>query len=186
MRTPLRQRAKVLHVEFVRADGTRRHEIALVDVCVNTVGEIGSRAVWKTDTLRELYCTFAEPDAIGLSSIPGRILPTGRCRAERCRRPVRPRIVIHTVLAPIAPGLLEPVGLQRLRGPAARGDETRPAHMGHRRPRRRTRTEFGPGDRIAVTLRTDGPRVIDVPAMLADEHASSANLLISSIAEEIR
>ena len=53
-------------------------EIALVDACVNTIGEIGARAVWKTDTLRELYCTFAEPDAIGLSSIPGRIMPTGR------------------------------------------------------------------------------------------------------------
>ena len=71
-------RAKVLHVDVAKADGTWRHEIALVDVCVNTIGEIGSRAVWKTDTLRELYCTFAEPGAIGLSSIPGRIMPTGR------------------------------------------------------------------------------------------------------------
>ena len=71
-------RAKVLHVDVARADGTRRHEIALVDVCVNTIGEVGSRALWKTDTLRELYCTFAEPDAIGLSSIPGQIMPTGR------------------------------------------------------------------------------------------------------------
>ena len=71
-------RAKVLHVDVARADGTRRHEIALVDVCVNTISEVGSRALWKTDTLRELYCTFAEPDAIGLSSIPGRIMPTGR------------------------------------------------------------------------------------------------------------
>ena len=64
------RRAKVLHVDLVRADGTRRHEIALVDVCVNTISEIGSRAVWQTATLRELYCTFAEPHAIGLSSHP--------------------------------------------------------------------------------------------------------------------
>jgi hypothetical protein len=65
---PPTARAKVLHIDVARTDGTRRHEIALVDVCVNTIGEVGSRALWKTDTLRELYCTFAEPGAIGLSA----------------------------------------------------------------------------------------------------------------------
>jgi predicted polyphosphate/ATP-dependent NAD kinase len=180
---PHTKRAKMLHVELVRADGTRRHEIALVDVCVNTVGEIGSRAVWKTDTLRELYCTFAEPDAIGLSSIPGRILPTSRF--------ARTGVAVQfgssrTVLAPIGPGLLEPVGLQYCAALApgvtryVRLTSGTVALDGERE------LEFGPGDRIAVTLKTDGPRVIDVPATLADEHASSAEQLISSIAEEIR
>jgi predicted polyphosphate/ATP-dependent NAD kinase len=182
---PPTQQAKVLHVELVRADGTRRHDIALVDVCVSTVGEIGSRAVWKTDTLRELYCTFAEPDAIGLSSIAGRILPTGRFAPNGVAVQFGPEPA-RTVLAPIAPGLLEPVGLQHCETVAP--DVTRYVRLtsgtvaldGERE------LEFGPDDRISVTLRTDGPRVIDVPATLADEHSRNSDLLISSIAEEIR
>jgi predicted polyphosphate/ATP-dependent NAD kinase len=182
---PPTQQAKVLHVELVRADGTRRHDIALVDVCVNTVGEIGSRAVWKTDTLRELYCTFAEPDAIGLSSIPGRILPTGRFAPNGVAVQFGPE-PSRTVLAPIAPGLLEPVGLQHCEALApgvtryVRLTSGTVALDGERE------LEFGPDDRIAITLKTDGPRVIDVPSTLAGEHASSSDLLISSTAEEIR
>ena len=182
---PPTQPAKVLHVELVRADGTRRHDIALVDVCVSTVGEIGSRAVWKTDTLRELYCTFAEPDAIGLSSIPGRILPTGRFAPNGVAVQFGPETA-RTVLAPIAPGLLEPVGLQHCEALApgvtryVRLTSGTVALDGERE------LEFGPGDRISVTLKTDGPRVIDVPATLADEHSRNSDLLISSIAEEIR
>jgi predicted polyphosphate/ATP-dependent NAD kinase len=182
---PPTQQAKVLHVELVRADGTRRHDIALVDVCVNTVGEIGSRAVWKTDTLRELYCTFAEPDAIGLSAIPGRILPTGRFAPNGVAVQFGPE-PSRTVLAPIAPGLLEPVGLQHCEALApgvtryVRLTSGTVALDGERE------LEFGPDDRISVTLKTDGPRVIDVRATLADEHASNSDLLISSTAEEIR
>jgi predicted polyphosphate/ATP-dependent NAD kinase len=182
---PPTQQAKVLHVELVRADGTRRHDIALVDVCVSTVGEIGSRAVWKTDTLRELYCTFAEPDAIGLSSIPGRILPTGRFAPNGVAVQFGPEPA-RTVLAPIAPGLLEPVGLQHCEALApgvtryVRLTSGTVALDGERE------LEFGPSDRISVTLKTDGPRVIDVPATLADEHSRNSDLLISSIAEEIR
>ena len=66
-------RSKVLHV-----DAGRTREIALVDVCVSTVTHIGSKAVWQPATLREIYCTFAEPHAIGLSSIAGLLLPTRR------------------------------------------------------------------------------------------------------------
>ena len=152
----------MLHVDVVRADGTRRHEIALVDVCVNTISEIGSRALWKTDTLRELYCTFAEPDAIGLSSIPGRIMPTGRSAPNGVAVRIGPE-PSRTVLAPIAPGLLEPVGSHALR-PLQPGVTRRVglargtlALDGERE------LEFGPGDRIGVTLAADGPRVIDVP-----------------------
>jgi predicted polyphosphate/ATP-dependent NAD kinase len=179
-------RAKVLHIDVARADGARRHEIALVDVCVNTIGEIGSRAVWKTDTLRELYCTFAEPDAIGLSSIPGRIMPTSRSAPTGVAVMMgRNGHSSRTVLAPIAPGLLEPVGL----------DVCEPLRPGVTRYTQLTRgtlafdgereLEFGPGDRIGITLAADGPRVIDVPAALASEWSYST-VSMNSIAKEIR
>ena len=181
------ERAKVLHVDVARADGTGRHEIALVDVCVNTIGEIGSRAVWKTDSLRELYCTFAESDAIGLSSIPGQIMPTGRTAPHGVAVLIGPSgRSSRTVLAPIAPGLLEPVGV----------DACEPLHPGVTRHVGLARgtvaldgereLEFGPGDRIGVTLAADGPRVIDVPAVLAGERSCCSTIFMNSVAEEIR
>jgi predicted polyphosphate/ATP-dependent NAD kinase len=181
------ERAKVLHVDVARADGTGRHEIALVDVCVNTIGEIGSRAVWKTDSLRELYCTFAESDAIGLSSIPGQIMPTGRAAPHGVAVLIGPSgRSSRTVLAPIAPGLLEPVGV----------DACEPLHPGVTRHVGLARgtvafdgereLEFGPGDRIGVTLAADGPRVIDVPAVLASECSCCSTIFMNSVAEEIQ
>jgi predicted polyphosphate/ATP-dependent NAD kinase len=181
------ERAKVLHVDVARADGTGRHEIALVDVCVNTIGEIGSRAVWKTDSLRELYCTFAESDAIGLSSIPGQIMPTGRTAPHGVAVLIGPSgRSSRTVLAPIAPGLLEPVGV----------DACEPLHPGVTRHVGLARgtvaldgereLEFGPGDRIGVTLAADGPRVIDVPAVLASECSCCSTIFMKSVAEEIQ
>ena len=181
------ERAKVLHVDVARADGTGRHEIALVDVCVNTIGEIGSRAVWKTDSLRELYCTFAESDAIGLSSIPGQIMPTGRTAPHGVAVLIGPSgRSSRTVLAPIAPGLLEPVGV----------DACEPLHPGVTRHVGLARgtvaldgereLEFGPGDRIGVTLAADGPRVIEVPAVLASECSCCSTVFMNSVAEEIQ
>jgi predicted polyphosphate/ATP-dependent NAD kinase len=161
-------RAKVLHVEVARANGAVRHEVALVDVCVNTLGVIGSRALWKADSLRELYCTFAEPHAIGLTSIAGRLRPTGRNEPRGVVvRLVDPSVAAHTVLAPIAPGLLEPVGvlgsieLQLTVPYRVELDRGTIALDGERE------LEFGPDDAITVTLAQDGPRVIDVPTVLA-------------------
>jgi hypothetical protein len=184
---PPTARAKVLHVDVARADGTRRHEIALVDVCVNTIGEVGSRALWKTDTLRELYCTFAEPGAIGLSSIPGQIMPTGRAAPNGVAVMIGPiSRSSRTVLAPIAPGLLEPVGLDGC-------EPLRPGVTSHVGLPRGTlafdgerELEFGPGDRIGITLAADGPRVIDVPAVLASQSSWYSTVWMNSLAKEIR
>ncbi|HEY5855433.1 MAG TPA: NAD(+)/NADH kinase [Aldersonia sp.] len=165
------ERAKLLHVDVIRADGSTVHEVALVDVCVNTLGDIGSRAVWQISTLRELYCTFAEPHAIGLSAIPARVRPTGR-DADRgvAVTLTDPAAAAHTVLAPIAPGLIETVGIGSARAlelgvaEQVRLDRGTVALDGERE------IEFSPGDRVSVTLARDGPRVIDVPTLLA-QHA---------------
>lgn len=160
--------AKLLHVAVTRGNGDSQHEVALVDVCVNTLGEIGARVLWKAASLRELYCTFGEPHSIGLSSIAGRVRPTGRHEPRGVvLRLDDPRVATRTVLARLAPGLLEPVGV------LASGE----LHLDvpHRVDLDRgtiavdgeRELEFGPNDTITVTLRQDGPRVIDVPAVLA-------------------
>jgi len=160
--------AKLLHVEVTRGNGSVRHEVALVDVCVNTLSVLGSRALWKADSLRELYCTFAEPHAIGLTSIAGRLRPTGRYEPRGVAvRLDDPSVAAHSVLAPIAPGLLESVGvlgstelLLNVPHPVEL-DRGTIALDGERE------VEFGPDDAITVTLAQDGPRVIDVPTVLA-------------------
>ena len=55
-----------------------RAETALIDVAVSTERHVGSRAVWDPATLTQLFCAFAEPDAIGLSSILGQLSPVAR------------------------------------------------------------------------------------------------------------
>jgi predicted polyphosphate/ATP-dependent NAD kinase len=158
---------KMLHVEITRPSGRVDHEVALVDACVNTAMDIGSRALWTGTSLRELYCTFGEPHGIGLSSIVGRLLPTGRADANGAAVMLTdPATAAHTVLAPLAPGLLQPVGVTSIgvltpdRPHPVRLDRGTVAVDGERE------VEFGPQDRVTVTLRHDGPRVIDVPATL--------------------
>lgn len=66
---------KALHVSI--NDGERQ-DIALVDAVISTDRYIGARALWKTDSLREVYLTFADPQAIGLSALGGLLQPLGR------------------------------------------------------------------------------------------------------------
>ncbi|HEY7812027.1 MAG TPA: ATP-NAD kinase, partial [Nakamurella sp.] len=80
------------------------------------------------------------------------------------------------VLAPLAPGLLQPVGVTRVgellpnRPRAVNLDRGTVAVDGERE------LEFGPDDRVTVTLRHDGPRVIDVAATLGAPNATHALL----------
>src|SRR6185369_13755846 len=114
---------------------------------------VGARAVWDPATVTQLFCAFAEPDAIGLSSVLGQLAPVARHEPHG----VTARLSAgapRQVLAPIAPGLVVPVGV----------GEIEPT--------------FGPGEEPAVRLRPDGPRCVDVPAVLT---ASARLGLLASI-----
>ena len=162
-------RAKKLVLEC----GQQREE-ALVDVAITSDDLVGSGAVWEADSISELFLAFAEPDAIGLSAIGGHIRPTGRQHehglALRLGRPAD-----RLVTAPIAPGLLSTIGVKA--AVALEVGSSQPVHMsagviaidGERRVR------FGPETRPTVTLRADGPRVVDVKATLA--YAATSGLL---------
>ena len=154
-------RAKLLEVRV-----GDRTETALVDVAVSTQRHVGARAVWDPATVTQLFCAFAEPDAIGLSSVLGQLHPvtrhephgvTARLAADAPRQ----------VLAPIAPGLVVPVGVREIE-PMHPGSmhavDTRAGVIAVDGERELT---FGPGERPAVRLRADGPRCVDVSAVLA-------------------
>jgi predicted polyphosphate/ATP-dependent NAD kinase len=154
-------RAKLLEV---RAGD--RAETALVDVAVSTERHVGTRALWEPATLTQLFCAFAEPDAIGLSSILGQLSPVGR----RDPHGVTARLAVgapRQVLAPIAPGVVVPVGVSEI-GRMLPGDvhpvDARAGVIAVDGERELT---FEPGERPGVRLRADGPRCVDVPAVLA-------------------
>jgi predicted polyphosphate/ATP-dependent NAD kinase len=165
-------RAKLLEV---RAQD--RTETALVDVAVSTERHVGARAVWDPATVTQLFCTFAEPDAIGLSSVLGQLAPvarhephgiTARLSADAPRQ----------VLAPIAPGLVVPVGVGQIETMRPGSVHLLDARAGVIAVDGERELTFGRGEEPTVRLRPDGPRCVDVSAVLA---ASARLGLLTSI-----
>ena len=52
-------------------------DMALIDAVVMEQPFVGARAVWNLSEVRQIICTRAEPDSIGLSSIGGCVCPVG-------------------------------------------------------------------------------------------------------------
>ncbi len=154
-------RAKLLEV---RAGD--RVETALVDVAVSVERHVGARAVWDPATVTQLFCAFAEPDAIGLSSVLGQLSPVARHEPHGVTARLSPDAA-RQVLAPIAPGLVVPVGVTEI-GPIHPGSvhhvDARAGVIAVDGERELT---FSPGEHLTVRLRADGPRCVDVPAVLA-------------------
>ncbi len=143
-----------------------RAEIALVDVAVSTARHVAARAVWDPATLTQVFCAFAEPDAIGLSSILGQLSPAGRRDPHGVTARLDPGSPVQ-VMAPIAPGLVRPVGvrdIERMLPAAVHRVEARAGILAVDGERELT---FEPGERPTVRLRADGPWCVDVPAVLA-------------------
>jgi predicted polyphosphate/ATP-dependent NAD kinase len=154
-------RAKMLEVRV-----GARAEAALIDVAVSTQRHVGARAVWDPATLTQLFCAFAEPDVIGLSSILGQLSPVARHEPHGVTARLAPEAAAR-VLAPIAPGLIMPVGvreIEQMRPGSVYPVDARAGVIAVDGERELT---FGPGERPTVRLRTDGPRCVDVSAVLA-------------------
>lgn len=87
-------------------------DIALVDAAFVTDGYAGARAVWRMETVRDLFVTFADPEVIGLAAIAGLIEPVSRRTSGGLMvRFAPPREAPVVLRAPIAPGLIEQVGI---------------------------------------------------------------------------
>jgi predicted polyphosphate/ATP-dependent NAD kinase len=142
-----------------------RAETALVDVAVCTERHVASRAVWDPATLTQLFCAFAEPDAIGLSAVLGQLSPVTRADPHG----VTARLTAngpHQILAPIGPGLVVPVGVRDIEpmrpGPVYPVD----ADAGVLAVDGERELTFEPGDQPTVRLRADGPWCVNVSAVM--------------------
>jgi predicted polyphosphate/ATP-dependent NAD kinase len=88
-------------------------EIALVDVAVVTERYIGARALWRTETFRELFVTFADPEVIGMSAIAGLLTPVTRLDGHGLHVNMAPEDAANILLdTPIAPGYMRGIGIR--------------------------------------------------------------------------
>ncbi|AVD88406.1 MULTISPECIES: ATP-NAD kinase family protein [Pseudomonas] len=149
-------------------------EWALVEVAVSPQRFVGARALSRSEDLSEVFACFAEPHAIGLSSLCGLWCPVSRHAAQGAWVRLNPGAE-HALLAPLAPGLLQgcgitasgflapgvPHGLSLASGTLALDGERE--------------IEFAEGDNPTITLDHQGPLTVDVEAVLA--HAARHHLL---------
>jgi predicted polyphosphate/ATP-dependent NAD kinase len=150
-------------------------DLALVDAAVTRERFVGARALWRHDALSEVFVTFADPGAVGLSAVAGLLEPVQRgcgrgLHVRLARDPGRAQIVLHV---PLAPGLVTSIavaGYERF-GPgdtiALDGDGGAIALDGEREIERR-------GDDRATVRLADGPLRIDVDAVMANAAAAGA------------
>jgi predicted polyphosphate/ATP-dependent NAD kinase len=139
-------------------------DIALVDVAVSAQQFVGARALWEMSGLQELFLTQGTPSNLGLSSIAGWSHPITTEDA------VGLQLILgnggRQVRAPIAPGLIVPVGISR----------ERLIQPGERIPIRHAPAMLAldgerellirPGEQWQVALSWDGPKVLDVDRTL--------------------
>lgn len=183
--------AKVAFASNKRLDvvvGERPAEIALVDVAFVTDSYIGARALWRTETFRELFVTFADPEVIGMAAIAGLIEPVGRREAGGMMVSLAPAATARTVLnAPIAPGLVVPVGIDDWRRMPA-GIPFHPHLAAGSVALDGEREIFFDGrEPVSVTLTADAFRTVNVPAVMqfAATHGllrAGASLLATALA----
>jgi predicted polyphosphate/ATP-dependent NAD kinase len=165
-------RNKILRLEI---NGSPK-DLAVVDISVSKNRWVGSKALWRPEALDQIFVTFAEPGAIGLSSVAGLIQPVSRRAPHGLRIDLAPpeRAKV-TLQCPIAPGLIVPVGIENVQE----------IHCGEiQNPRLTQGTIALDGEReleyvscrhVAVRLDAQGPYTIDIDKVM--ERAAHERLL---------
>lgn len=154
-------------------------DIALVDVAVVTDRYIGAKAVWKTQTISEIFVTFADSNLIGLSAVAGLLKNVGR--REKGGLAVQladPKFCKKRLQAPIAPGMVEMLGIEGVRS-IFEGEECRPiipagslALDGERE------LSFDSQQNVTIKLRENAFRTVNIPGIM---HYATENGLLCKI-----
>lgn len=161
---------KILQVSI---NGGQNSDVALVDVSVTTEPYAGARALWRGENLREIFVTFADPEVIGLSAVAGFLQPVSRLDPFGLRVQLKAPATAETVLkVPIAPGLIEPIGIRHHERLAANETITLHHESGMISLDGERVIPIRPNDRIEVTLLQNAFNTLDVGAVMryAAEH----------------
>jgi len=166
----------------VDINGSERSDIALVDVAICAERYIGARALWHTENFRELFVTFGNPEAIGMSAIAALLQPLSR--SEPSGLHVRLTSVPeanHSIAVPIAPGLIRDIGIVG-HSTLEPGVSVRVRQAGGVVALDGERElEFGDRDEVTVTLEKDAFKTVNVRACM--HHAATHSLMAGTITE---
>ena len=154
-------------IEVSINEGERR-DIALVDAVISTDRFIGARALWKMENLAAVYLTFADPQAIGLSAIGGLLQPVGRREPGGLAITLSDDPLLRRVqlLAPIAPGMVRPVGIAHWEAMPANQPFTVALDAGVVALDGEREMTFDSGDRVQLTLVENAFPTVDVAACM--------------------
>ncbi len=167
--TEVSRPCKVLHLEF--QDGTK--DIALIDAVVLGDDFIGNFLPYESQKIKEMVLTCALPDSVGMSPIGGFVEVVEKSDDFGLYLRLGQG---HKWNAPVSPGYFQPVSATAtsrvkldqslyLNGPGVVAMDGDREHRLHEL------------ERVKVTLRRDGPTVLDVPTAL--RHAVAHNMLVS-------
>lgn len=152
---------KAVHIEI---EG-ERDDLALVDAVLAMDRFVGSRAIWGGERLREAILTRAEPSAVGITSIGGLLAPLTPDEDEALHLTLGPGEGGVSVLAPIAPGLYEPIAV-RAHKRIALGEAVSLTGAGVLAFDGERERVLKPGQAATLRVARDGPWVVDVHAAL--------------------
>ena len=137
---------------------------ALVDICVVREPWVGTRALWRPENFAMLYLTFAEPGAIGLSSIGSLVAPVSREAQVGIAIKFGPGRFVD---APIAPGLMRRVEIADVH-PLTLGERIRvPSMIGTLALDGEKEVTLCADQCVEIELGQDGPRSVNVAAAMA-------------------
>jgi len=149
-----------VHKRLIVAVNGTECDMALVDAVVLEQPFVGARAIWKLSEVRQIVCTRAEPDNIGLSAIGGSICPVAPTDdvglyLELGDGNLRTR-------ATVLPGVIEEVGVREVRQ-LRLGEEVgltvKPCLLALDGEREFT---VSGSDEVRVRVERDGPCVVDI------------------------
>ncbi len=158
----LEQRCKVLHVSGIGRYGLPVHDLGLIDAVLLRRDHVGNLLPFDADRLDRLLLTRAEPDAIGMSPIGGFIEPVDARADEGLLVEMGDGIRFR---APLSPGMFREVSVRQvtripLDQPVPFDGDGVLALDGDRDHK------IPAGQRLWVTLRRDGPWIIDIAAAM--------------------
>ncbi len=148
-------------------------DLALVDVVVSGERFVGSRAIWTTSALQGVAVSSVRPGTIGASAIAGSLVDASHHAGQGAWLDVGPGGC--TVLAAMAPGLIQRVPVRSVRWLAVGESITLPSLRGVLALDGERDLQVAPDDEIEVALSQAGPHVVDVQATL--RWAGEAGLL---------
>ena len=143
-------------------------DMALIDAAVSTEMFVGARAVWNMDTVGDVFLTRADPASIGISTVGAQLRPVSIDEQiglwMRLGQGDGPTAC--SVRAPIAPGMVPEVAIAEW-GVMQPGER----HLVDRRPGTialdgEREVTLLPGRKVEIVLGLEGPRVVDVTAVL--------------------